>query len=778
MATLKTCNARTRNGEHCRNKAVDDKGFCRSHHPDASTRPTTGSDFEDKTLKVLRLLGYRVERNVSLNGCQIDILAEYRTGIIPLRLMVECKDYSGRTVGVEEVNKFAGVLHAARPNVDKGLLVTTHGFTNDAKRFALSAGIELVTFASLSTQLVNLDDYIQRVLSDFERSPVFPTYIDLSGSVREDYEISDDSVSRRPLTELVDKFLADNTRSKLALLGNFGTGKTTFCQKYAHDLANKYRANQISRIPLVIPLSDFESKLDIQELVVNTLQFRYGIRIDIVQCEELQRLGKFALILDGFDEMAARVDPDMIRDNIREINKLARIPENKLILTCRTHFFRDRIQADILADFDVLYIPEWGEEELEKYLYKCFGSAWEQELRKIHDTHNLRELAQTPLFLEMIVETLPTLGDEVRRIELYRAYTDKWIKQQSGRRGARLNSDERMRFVTELAAKLYIEDRSSCHYTDFITILRQRFEINDAAQMDYLQSDVRNCTFLTRDAAGYYGFRHKSFMEFFIAEMLASQIRNECLDLLSTKLLTLEISHFLADILKANPPSLLLIKWLEITEQEVVRQNLLSLVARLKIDVSNTKLEQDYSKDSETKLAARFIQGDTKAFDEIYHQYQGQLSRYVRRRIGDNFISAAEDIMADVFLNLWLHRDRLENINALRPYLFAIASNRCIDFLRKNYRAAYEVQPEDIDGYVYEPPRGANQIDATLTLTELLNQLPESERSFIKKMYIDENTLEDIALESKISITEASRLKRRAIQRLRSLLKSARKEMD
>src|SRR5690349_3914360 len=107
MTKVKRCKARTRNGESCRNKAVDDTGFCRSHHPNISQRPTTGSNFEDNTLKVLRLLGYRVERNVSINGCQIDILAEYRTGIIPLRLMVECKDYGlPRTVGIEEVNKF------------------------------------------------------------------------------------------------------------------------------------------------------------------------------------------------------------------------------------------------------------------------------------------------------------------------------------------------------------------------------------------------------------------------------------------------------------------------------------------------------------------------------------------------------------------------------------------------------------------------------------------------------------------------------------------------
>lgn len=256
-------------------------------------RPPTGNAFEKDTLKVLRLLGYKVERDVTINGCQIDLFAEYRTGIIPLKLMVECKDFGfGRTVGIEEVNKFAGVLYPARGKaVDKGLLVTTHGFTREAKDFALNAGIELVTFSALSTQLVNFDDYIERLIREFEQAPAFPYYIDLTGTETEDYEGAPASVFHRPLDDLVDRRLFETNGNRLALLGNFGTGKTTFCRKFAYDLALKYKQNPMSRIPIVIGLSDYEAKLDIQELVTNTLQFRYGVRIDLTLCQELQRLG-------------------------------------------------------------------------------------------------------------------------------------------------------------------------------------------------------------------------------------------------------------------------------------------------------------------------------------------------------------------------------------------------------------------------------------------------------------------------------------------------------
>jgi hypothetical protein len=127
------CKATTGSGKRCSNHAFEETGFCRTHHPDATKRPPTGGDFEESVLKVLRLLGYTVERNVTIGGCQVDIYAEYRTGVIRLRLMVECKDYrEGQTVGVDEVKEFSGVLYPARgKGVDKGLLVARSGFTRN-----------------------------------------------------------------------------------------------------------------------------------------------------------------------------------------------------------------------------------------------------------------------------------------------------------------------------------------------------------------------------------------------------------------------------------------------------------------------------------------------------------------------------------------------------------------------------------------------------------------------------------------------------------------------
>jgi RNA polymerase sigma factor (sigma-70 family) len=777
------CKGTNRKGKPCLRRAIGSNGFCRSHDPQDSKRPSTGRAFEEQVFKVLRSLGYKVERNLNVNGCQIDVYGEYRTGIITLRLMVECKDYgTGKTVGIDEMNKFAGVLAVARNIgvVDKGLFVTTHGYTAAAKLNARSAGIELTTYRELSTQLIDFGDYLDRIMGEFRSSPVSKCYIDLSGTEVEDYEGADDSVFHRPIEDYINQHLFVDGHGKLGLLGNFGTGKSTFCHKYAHDLAKMYKMNEAARIPIVVNLSDYDSKLHIQQLILNTLQFRYNVNITYTLCQELQRLGRFVLLFDGFDEMATRADADTIRDNLREINKVAEITENKFILTCRTHFFRDRVQAEILTDFDILYIPEWGERELKEYVQKRLGSEWENQLERIVGTHNLPELAQTPLFLEMIVETLPKLGDEVKRIELYQVYTDNWIKDQSRRKGARLDAQQRSQFVKELAMKLYVEDRLACHHSEFVPILRQRFEVDDAAQMDYLRSDVQTCAFLIRDSDGNYRFRHQSFMEFFVGRTLAEEVRQGLEEHLAIKLLPLEIRGFLVDFLSTDPPADLLKVWLQdAQQQQTLRDNALSLLTRLKVSISDTRLDREPEKATEARITAEFIQGDVEAFDTLYDRYKPQLAawveRYIRFRMGRHDLT--EDIVIDTFISAWQYRDRLTRVSDLRAYLLRIAQNKCVDLLR---RERYYSQRVSIDDLLMDPVLSSEvpaeqspepTFIAGQLISEAITHLSKREQQVVLGTIAEGKTSEEVAREIGVTSRTVRRIRHASLEKLRLLLK-------
>lgn len=840
---MKQCNAKTTSDRQCRNDAVDQSGFCRTHHPDAGKRPSTGEEFEESVLKILRLLGYTVQRNVTVAGCQIDIFAEYRTGAIRLRLMVECKDYGeGQTVGIDEVKEFSGVLYPTRGKaVDKGLLIARSGFTRPAKDLAESAGIDLIQFSDLANQLLDFDGYIDRVIREFDNSPVAKYYIDLSYALTEDYLGGDSDLLQRPLDDAVSNILFQDrkiaeqatlassqgrisrigvvdqelralenqmgsstvpkssrtasrksipsitksgqvlSKARIALLGNFGTGKSTWCRKYARDLATQYKEDRTRRIPIVVSLSDYETKLDIQQLVTNTLQFRYGVRVDLSICQELQRLGRFLFIFDGLDEMATRVDPEVVRENLREINKLARIQENVFIVTCRTHFFRDKVQTEVLADFETLFIPEWGESELREYLQKRFGEQWEKHLFRIHETHNLAELAQTPLFLEMITETLPKLGEQVRRSELYETYTETWIVEQSQRRGARLQSQERRQFVMELAVRLYKDNRLSCHYSEFFEMLQKRFKIQDAGQMDYMQSDVRNCTFLTRNAQGDYEFRHKSFMEYFVAKAISEQLNINSDELIKLKPLTVEVKGFVVEMLDANPPKELLVGWFQHGTDTLVRDNAFALLVGLQIQIA-PEIKHTSLNDSVTKEDIMlFLQGNTEAFDRVVRLYLPSVISKLLPNV-KNDESMARSFAYDAFLSMLNNRDRITSPNKFFDRLLSFARLRMIDRQRREQRQLFKfVSLEDI-GYLSEyiedpilPPdeqmikRENSNAQVTL-INAAMNKLTELERTIIQRSLFDAASSSDIAAECDLSVKMVSEMRYNAIRKLRKIL--------
>ncbi len=771
--SLPQCKSKTKSGNKCKNTAIDKTGFCRSHYPDSSKRPSKGTGFEVKVLKVLRLLGYRVEQNCLIKGCQVDVYGEYRTGIITLKLMVECKDYGEKKVGIEEINKFAGVLAVARNLgiVDKGLFVTTRGFTAEAKNNAQSAGIEITTYEELSTQLVDFDEYLDKVIRQFETSPVSKYYTDLSGTEEEDYEGADESIFIRPIDKFVNTcLLEDGGRGKLALLGNFGTGKSTFCKKYAYDLAIRYKQKKESRIPVVINLKEYDSKFHIQELIFRILHYRYHLNITSQICLELQRLGRFVFLFDGFDEMATKVDPEIIRENLNEINKVTEIPENKFVITCRTHFFRDKVQTEILTEFDLLYIPEWGEIELKEYLQKRFGKEWKSQLERISGTHNLPELAQTPLFLEMIVETLPKLGDEVKRKELYRIYTNNWIKEQSKRRGARLNSEQREKLVTELALKLYLDGKGNCHYSEFTPIIREKLEIDDAVQMDYIRNDVQNCTFLVRDGIGNYQFRHKSFMEFFVAQTIAKEINKGSNELLGRMLLPVEIRGFLVDFLIDNPPEETFKAWLiETTDNLLMRSNLLALIPRLKMKISSELTQYGLTLDEDTRTASKLIEGDFSAFEEIYVKNNSRLISYLMARGCPEDI--AEDITVEAFLSIMQKKEQIEVENVWK-YLITVVNNKFIDYQRKNVRTFIPIEEALDDKSFSYTTKNSDFIDQELQMFRLdnaLKSLTTEEREIIVKYYETGNRKElakDLGVDNKILSVRVHRIR----NKLRNLL--------
>ena len=107
--------------------------------------------FEDEIAAIYRSLGGVVKQNVNKAGFQIDMIVEEITpSNQKIRIAVECKYYKDK-VGNKIVNDFSRIIATLQHSklIDKGVIVSSSGFTQDASLVAENNGIELITKADL-----------------------------------------------------------------------------------------------------------------------------------------------------------------------------------------------------------------------------------------------------------------------------------------------------------------------------------------------------------------------------------------------------------------------------------------------------------------------------------------------------------------------------------------------------------------------------------------------------------------------------------------------------
>ncbi len=75
---------------------------------------------------------------------------------------------------------------------------------------------------------------------------------------------------------------------------------------------------------------------------------------------------------------------------------------------------------------------------------------------------------------------------------------------------------------------------------------------------------------------------------------------------------------------------------------------------------------------------------NSQDFERLVHRYERELYTFLRRFLSD--VQQAEDVFQATFLSVHLRIDQFEAGRRFRPWLYAIASNKAIDYLRRNRR--------------------------------------------------------------------------------------------
>jgi len=145
---------------------------------------------------------------------------------------------------------------------------------------------------------------------------------------------------------------------------------------------------------------------------------------------------------------------------------------------------------------------------------------------------------------------------------------------------------------------------------------------------------------------------------------------------------------------------------------------------------------------SDYVLVAGIRSGDENAMAQMYDRYSGIVYSVALRVLGDT--GAAEDILQDVFMQLWRNPGAFDASRGTLPaWLSVIARNRAIDSLRKK-RPESEIE----DVIVSVEPDFASEADRKFALEKIrgtLSEMPAAQRTTLEMAFFEGLTHSEIA---------------------------------
>lgn len=145
---------------------------------------------------------------------------------------------------------------------------------------------------------------------------------------------------------------------------------------------------------------------------------------------------------------------------------------------------------------------------------------------------------------------------------------------------------------------------------------------------------------------------------------------------------------------------------------------------------------------ADTELVALLVQGDAQAFEMIYKRYAAELYRYARKNISAR--QDAEEIVQDVFEDLWKLHHKLTFVNMLKGYLYRMLRFRIVRFFRhEKVRRRYEEHYTLFEAMYITFAEEIHEPDAVQEgIERSLSQLPERCQEAVK-LRLDENLSND-----------------------------------
>lgn len=150
----------------------------------------------------------------------------------------------------------------------------------------------------------------------------------------------------------------------------------------------------------------------------------------------------------------------------------------------------------------------------------------------------------------------------------------------------------------------------------------------------------------------------------------------------------------------------------------------------------------------DSEILKKFAQENTRdeAFRLLLNKYQQKVYWHIRRMVISH--DDTDDLVQDVFLKVWKSLSNFRNDSQLYTWLYRIATNESITFLkRKQIRNSVSIDDDDGENMVKKLAESPyfDGDKAQMKLQKALLTLPEKQRLVFNMKYFDDLKYEDIS---------------------------------
>lgn len=551
-----------------------------------------GNEFRDQVCSLLAAAGFRnVTPEVRIDSKKIDAYSEWLTDTMfgTKRVILEAKNFQG-TLSKTQCSLFATEYNVKITNnyADHAWLISKNPISPDGRKLIREhRNLECFTYAELQRRLFNVDGYLQVLLQDYSERQTAVYYV--PPHTKENHDVE----------KLIRQWLKEDAAPPLAIVGSYGSGKTTFARHLAATLAQEAIDDATKRAPILIPLGEIVDEQAISGLLGKVLASDHRVaNYHFSLFKALNHAGRFVVIFDGLDEMKHGMTFPRFQQSVAQLLELD-AGDARVLMLGRDTAFRDDAEFRAIiggrettaAGQDVpsygrrparhLVLRDFTGDEAKQFVEHFFpieaaSFAREHKIRSIDPawvsarlaemlSEEFGELILRPVHAQMlcIVASDPKSRLSSDRFDLYDKFVHHLIAREVGKPGRYSKFDVGIRRRFNAGVAWWLWQAGLAASTTFSDIPREIcLEVTRGVKHDF--DDVGLARELTtgclvHKAGNTVHFGHRSIQEFLAAEhVVAAYLLSEDPRVHATRwwsmLKTMVVSEFIVERVKRLSP--------------------------------------------------------------------------------------------------------------------------------------------------------------------------------------------------------------------------------